>query len=642
MQYFFSEQDYVDVGLYEDRLNEQSHIYMDLVDLSIYVQNQAYSAQTFHRLCLQYMNMFGTAGYNNLGKESIIHYLTTVERVPSYLFSKKNVKAQSLDKKFVLTPIYQMGYAQDFLPLYFKYVNCKARRDHVLPVVERNMKKDTTQGWFGNILTQIPFTAFPKINLRFNYANENLIDFPIEIKHMIQAPEDYVLVWGDFAQADARVAFNTLLKDEYTLPFVEEYPDDIYAGFANLVSNYSKQQIISRLEAAKTSAINIAKDKNCEPDFVNVVKLQKELDEFSVFDGFSSKAERDLYKVNCLRTMYGTRFDAIKESKDFITKFSAVLESCPKYKKYVDDITHRADFGLPLQVRCYMGHTELVPAYNGKMLKLTLPKCLNYPIQGGTSEIMIMFVNRLLDTFYEKGYTSDDIRVYYTRHDEPLFIMKRDLMKDSWIFRDFTDIRLDDWTPLRMDFNFGRKYSITDDDLMSEYDQSCQENSDKITPISSVPVSGGYSYYPLPKMLEIHFCHEQIEENKYIFCFYSSELNEYDIRLVESNLRFENLLYTVVRQHLHLIAEKEYRQVVIYNNFSLSFIDDLNNQHIPVIYFPRSSPDNLRAMLLIEEAKFKLFGIPSQNVVDNKEFLDSVKRLGIFAENRGDLSEDSA
>ena len=41
-------------------------------------------------------------------------------------------------------------------------------------------------------------------------------------------------------------------------------------------------------------------------------------------------------------------------------------------------------------------------------------------------------------------------------------------MKDSWIFKDFSKIQMDDWIPLCMDFSFGRNYSEEDKDLMEK------------------------------------------------------------------------------------------------------------------------------------------------------------------------------
>ena len=114
----------------------------------------------------------------------------------------------------------------------------------------RSEKNKKVKGWEG-MLTAIPFLAQKNINLRFNYSNENIISFPKEISAMIKAPEGHILAWGDFAQSDARIAYNTLLKDEENYKYISAFPDDIYAGFANWVSCFTYNDLLSRLEIAE-------------------------------------------------------------------------------------------------------------------------------------------------------------------------------------------------------------------------------------------------------------------------------------------------------------------------------------------------------------------------------------------------------
>lgn len=77
---------------------------------------------------------------------------------------------------------------------------------------------------------------------------------------------------------------------------------------------------------------------------------------------------------------------------------------------------------MPFAVKSYFGHEEIinVDSYD----RNPLFKALNTPIQAGTSEVVILTVNKILDMFYELGYTEDDVSVYMVRHDEPVFKVK--------------------------------------------------------------------------------------------------------------------------------------------------------------------------------------------------------------------------
>ena len=65
--------------------------------------------------------------------------------------------------------------------------------------------------------------------------------------------------------------------------------------------------------------------------------------------------------------------------------------------------------------------------------------------------------------FYELGYTEDDVSVYMVRHDEPVFKVKETAKKDLWVFKQATDIIVDNWVPLRIDFSPGYYYREIDE-----------------------------------------------------------------------------------------------------------------------------------------------------------------------------------
>jgi hypothetical protein len=407
MQYYTAKKDLVDVDLYEERLNRTGEIYVDLIGIGMYSQQQLCRASTLRRLCMKHMNLHSVLGYSSLCSESVRDYLKKTEGVPQKSFKKKGVSGESIDKKKVLEPLLKNGYAPDFLKLYIEHQESKSRSSSMSLLYNRHSRSEKIRGWEG-LLTPIPFTANRNVNLRFNYSDENLISFPRDMTGVIKAREGYVLAWGDFAQSDARIAYNLLLRDDTNIEYIRAFPDDIYAGFANWVREFQRMELRQKLDKAVAFREEVMRDSDREVGTASIEVNEKMLAEWKPFAGFKNREEREVYKVYVLETIYGTRNHKVAEAAKFIDVLGRVLDSCPRYKKFWDDIKRRAAFGVPLRVQCYMGHVEHVAAFDGARLSETLFKCLNYPVQGGTSEIMIITVNRILDKFYEMGYTEDD------------------------------------------------------------------------------------------------------------------------------------------------------------------------------------------------------------------------------------------
>ena len=219
------------------------------------------------------------------------------------------------------------------------------------------------------------------------------------------------------------------------------------------------------------------------------------------FDIKDFKEQRDLMKAVILSCVYGKRTDVEKPKADFLREFGAYLDTkCPKYIEYKKRIQDHIEFRDTVVLDTYFGQPVVVDkGYNPYDDSQMDHKCLNYPIQSCTSLIVIMTVNAILEDFYALGYTEDQIGVYYTRHDEPIFIMDEEVMKDSWIFKDYDKIFIDDWYPMGLEFDFGYSYKETEKSLMDKYDKSVQLNQTKLHYEEMDPPSGE-QFYPLPSI----------------------------------------------------------------------------------------------------------------------------------------------
>ena len=198
-------------------------------------------------------------------------------------------------------------------------------------------------------------------------------------------------------------------------------------------------------------------------------------------------------------------------------------------------------------------------------------------MQTGTSEIVILTVNKILDKFYELGYTPEDIHIYYTRHDEPIFIMKESIIKDTWIFKECSEIIVDNWTPLKMSFGFGYRYQEEDAILNGRIENVYSLNEEKITkyePDSDIE----YSFYPLAKTLKVNLCIMPTPDGRSLICIYNEDKATCSF-FTANTLDEESALAAVLRKYSAQSAEiqKEYNGMILFNHVKTGeeFVDGL-------------------------------------------------------------------
>lgn len=271
--------------------------------------------------------------------------------------------------------------------------------------------------------------------------------------------------------------------------------------------------------------------------------------------------------------MYGTRDSIEKNKKSFIDKLSNFFETCPKYAEYEKRIRDRIELGLPFVIQSYFGHQEIInpTSYDRNILF----KALNTPLQSGTSEIVILIVNKILDTFYDLGYTEDDISVYMVRHDEPIFKVHKRLKKDLWIFNQASIIIVDSWIPLRIDFSCGYYYKEEDDNLMAEMKKSYAQNLNKISIFKADPEEK--EYYPLNPVLHLSVFYEKLKDYSIVaFCDIEKDLADIKLIRTTDDSLIKDFIYSKFKNIEEHSFKDKYFSVIIYNNYfdDALFIND--------------------------------------------------------------------
>lgn len=456
----FGRDSYVDVDLYEERISGRGYI---LVDKEM-IQNTALylsaKRDSMGRLALRIMNAEGGCCYISLSPQAVLKFLIESKGCTEQDFKNKKTKGLSLDAGKVLSRILERGYAEEFLTTYIEYTSLDSICNRV-PGLLQALEDCGDVSISGKKLYRLHYNVNQQENLRYNYRDEDLISIPSEFKKSFSVEKGYCIVWGDFAQADFRIGYNTLLRDASNEEVFLKYPDS-YRALVYLVTLHAGEEFVD--------------------------------------EAFSEL--RPAYKQNALETLYGTEKGGPKSHK-IISRLSSFYRSCGRYSEYLRRIDNAIELGLPIEVQDYFGYPQ-VYGVDTKYPRNTRNKCLNTPGQTATSNLIILTVNKILDSFYELGYTEDDISVYMVRHDEPIFRVKLTALKDAWIFKNAEVIQVDDWTPLGMEFSYGYNYLVPDQDLTSLAHAAYDAH-----PVDTVePSPAPESYMPIKDILVLGVSYE--------------------------------------------------------------------------------------------------------------------------------------
>lgn len=391
--------------------------------------NQAnYSITDYSNLVTMNLRICSKGDYRNASTEDLIDFLLD-SGISSKKFEVRGRKNLSFDMEKVVKPLIEAKVFPEILEPYVSMRSFVSYRNFLTKQLLQNSNAAYCRRDDGVFLCKYDFTVTERENLRVYYSDIAVINIPKIYSSIITVPNtEYFLVWCDYPQADWRIAYNLFLRDSENAKVMDVY-EDAYKGAAVLVEG----------------------------------------DEFSAED-FSTK--RKLYKVDTLKTFYNSR-----DNSTLATKLRTFFMSCPKYRKYYNDLA--ALYGLKIPVPCvsYFGFKQFLP--EGTYKDAFISKGMNTPIQTMTSHLVIETVFGILEKFRALGYSKDDVIPYFVRHDEPIFLVHKRVLPDSWIFGDCSEIHIDGFSPIKLDFHFGYNYLEEDAILTSRIQKTCEENRDK-------------------------------------------------------------------------------------------------------------------------------------------------------------------
>ncbi len=579
----------IDFDKYEQYLRYRPYIVFDREKMLKTLQYEKCHADTFASLAIDTMIYKSNGSCAELSKNAILTYLIQHESCPERYFYNHKTESASLDAKKVLSKLVNNGHAEEFLQDYMAYKSLVAKNGKISGIINTNTQdagfnKDEIK------LTKLFFEVNQQKNFRYNYKNSDIIAIPKEYNDCISVEDGYFLAWGDFGQSDFRIAYNLFMRSPENDLIMNAY-EDKYEALARMVASFEGQ----------------------------------------VFDYDKFKEERQLYKRLTLATVYGTRDSIIASEQPFIKRLTDFLYKCEKYVEYEKRIKDRIDLNLPVLVDSYFGNMQSI---SGKYRAVDLLNdALNAPVQTGTSEIVALTTMQILEEFYKLGYTPEDISIYYVRHDEPVFRVHKRVLKDAWIFNQFNQILIDDWTPLKMDFNFGYYYKQADAVLEESIHKIYEDNLDKI---EQIPVGNTINdFYPAPPICTITITKMQTPDNKIIYGLYMPDKDAVQYNLLQSiDVNENDYVLSIIDKLEPMIYEKGYRGIRILTDFLEAGESFVGQSYVGLKFINDNSLSKVKTLVRYMYCRYC-----KSNGLSYNENITPLQHDAAFIENVADLQE---
>lgn len=439
-----TKQDIYDESKVLQYFTEENFFYIEtekLLETVKRAENLYYAA--YRHLDNYFVNYFGyrVPGDMKYAFSKYIEESNVPEDLLTWGKTELSVSAESLEK------ITSKGYELNIIDLYLHMVSLKKAASDSRKFYNDIQGCEIVEGNNGEKLSKVSFGIRQVENRRFQTHSPDPIGKSRFIKNSMRAPKGYLILSADFPQIDGKGVLYTYLRTPEMMSIMKETTDS-YLVFRELTKRTKYRKARAKVEGIKKSSkfVDVSEEENIIANYV---------DEITPFD---NKNERDNYKLHALSTSYGKASSNDFLGQQIINDIEEMLYSNEVYAYYTTLIERYYDYGIPIVTHSPKGYTRVISdsKTHKKSVKDT---ALNAPIQTMSSEIIYIFICRVIDYFREKGYTEKDMCLAFNRHDEPIFIIKEEVLMDNLKFLSLArNILVDGWLPFQMKWLIGPAY----------------------------------------------------------------------------------------------------------------------------------------------------------------------------------------
>lgn len=407
------------------------------------------------KIQLEYLIFRISGGYYRfMNKDNLIGLFTDCLGVDRKKFGQKSKQSDSVDAAKVINPLLDEfrkrsdehnGVCDDiveFLELYLKQSHLKSTTNNTRKHIINLQKSETETSNFGQCLKKMSFIYERRQNCRYYTSNSNIQALAKEYLSTIEMPKGYIIVAADASQADFREACEMIFLQDREFKKIYDEEEDKYKALAKYI-----------------------KKKNNKP-----------------WDEEEFQENRKGYKTSTLAKVYGghssTSIGSGFKNYEDQQMLESFIEDNPAYKQYCLGMQDALNFQHEVVTYDVFGN----PSHWSSQQPKVEDKLKNAPIQSTTSAIVIAWSTSIISMFRERGYGEDKFGILLNRHDELLFYMHIDALKDSWIFKQNSSVGVDDWGELCFEPDFYFAYKMDCPELMQAYENSCKNHEAEITP----------------------------------------------------------------------------------------------------------------------------------------------------------------
>lgn len=448
----------LDVSMYEKEIGKTGFdIYIDMpVFLSHFMEvvSNVYNIEYNLTACVGYFS----AGQRFSSHKDNVIYALRYMGVPENIFKTKardslnmNSTIPAILKFCEQKRVYDAIRADNIKFICDEYCKLSMAKTHFasLNSIQERLNDTELVGTNGQKLKTISSMYTKKATGRYYTESYNLQGWNKQSINCFTVPKDYYLVWADFEQIDFRVACNLLLlKDNPELQEMFNNIPDKYEGFCRMLYKSAG--------------------------------LEFNMEEF--------KENRSGFKEAILASLYGAGYGTLTKyfKNDNCAKIlSEYFDNNPARNDYISRLKNALYYLGEVQCKDYFGQVNRV-AVSQKADEFTkgheLKSLVNNPVQSTSNSLIMTWCNEIIKRFRSLGFNRDMFKVYLNRHDEIVIMAHKSTLEYSWIFKDYSEMAVDDWTILEIEPSFGYNYKVVDDSLTEEYKKSCEKFKHKITP----------------------------------------------------------------------------------------------------------------------------------------------------------------
>ena len=473
---------YVNQDKLESRINDLSqNINSHLKEMNELIR-QGINEQRERQLTQEQARLLVNVASMKLSPNStydVVNILSVIFNVPiEYFGGRDNLKAND----GVLKTVYK-DYPLPYIKLLREYRSLKKSYDALagkrgLKTYIRPSDKVSNHGDRLGCIT-------PKVELadtgRYQLSEPAIGNLSDDVLDLLEAPEGYYIVSMDVRQQEPTIFFDGVLNCRDISNILKQSIDDKYLGITRAcvtqtkliqqINDYCAEKGLENITESDWVWNYLAKDylgkikcyKKNTPS-VDFAYLNSKLLEHLVPSSEITPEMRKLYKTAILAGGYGASKGTLiaLAGEEVGTSLYRLLSELPEAKDYMERASQYISQG-GRRIYTLFGTVLTLDERDKNNKKRNtndfLRLMMNYPTQGTGADMLKFCIVDFYRWVSSQGYTYEDMRLSFTKHDEIIIYIKKELIHHLEDIKSLMELQVEDWCPILVEAKYGECYT---------------------------------------------------------------------------------------------------------------------------------------------------------------------------------------